>query len=205
MLVSWASTLIFLGRNLSCWNSHVSQPNFSSARWIIQVTFSLPVSSISASVSIDDDNQPFDLANIAGEPHPRQRAFVPQRDSIKTQYHPRSDRPVKVKEDLFENYCEHDKQPELESTFNKRPWLPFESKSDFEFAEVAQDAHLNNIHIDRLLSIFQRCLAGEDKLHIRTSKQLNQSWSQASKLLPAVSLQKLCIFNYTNTSLVSVP
>lgn len=125
--------------------------------------------------------------SIVTDSEPQSRAFVPQLDSFRTEYHPHSDRKVKIKEELFEEYCEYDRQPDAENKPNEKPWLPFESKSDFEFAEVAQDAHLNNVHIDRILDIFQRCLAGKDKLNIRSSKQLKEMWNQASKLLPAVS------------------
>lgn len=107
-------------------------------------------------------------------------------DTIKTEYHPRSKRKVKIKEENFENYHEYD-EPKVKSAPTKKPWSPFGSKSDFEFAEIAQDAHLNNVQVDRLLKLFQHCLTGKDKLNLKNSKHLKEIWDQACTLLPGVS------------------
>ncbi|KAI0055128.1 hypothetical protein BV25DRAFT_1816053 [Artomyces pyxidatus] len=82
-------------------------------------------------------------------------ASLPQQDDIKVEYHPSSGRPTKIHR--FEDFKRQAsaKPPAPDS---EEPWLPFRSREDFEFAEIALDAALNQRQTDALISFIHRCV-----------------------------------------------
>ena len=119
-------------------------------------------------------------------------------DSIKTEYHPSSGRPFHVEN--FEDYEERNMTNTPSPPINN-PWRPFQSKTDFEFAEVALEACLTKRQVEKLISIIQRCQTGEDHLNIGTHKQLYETWDQASSLLTPVSKIALVLPLYAKLNL----
>ena len=69
----------------------------------------------------------------------------------------------------------------------KEPWLPFRSREDFEFAEIAHDVAMNRSQVDDLLMLFHRCQQDPGKVTFRNYSDLRQSWKDSSKLLTDVS------------------
>lgn len=118
-------------------------------------------------------------------------------DSIKTEYHPHSRRSLRIEN--FEDYKERNITNTPSPSAN--PWRPFQSKTDFEFAEVALEACLTKRQVEKLISIVQRCQTGQDHLNIGTHKQLCEKWDQASSLLTPVSNIALVLPLYTKLNL----
>ena len=118
-------------------------------------------------------------------------------DSIKTEYHPHSGRPHRIEK--FEDYTERNTTNTPSPPTN--PWRPFQSKLDFEFAEVALEACLTKKQVEKLISIIQRCQTGEDQMNIGTHKQLRETWDEASSLLTPVSNIALVLPLYTKLNL----
>ena len=69
----------------------------------------------------------------------------------------------------------------------KEPWLPFRSREDFEFAEIAHNAAMNRSQVENLLKLFHRCQQDPGKVTFRNYSDLSESWKASSKLLTDVS------------------
>lgn len=105
----------------------------------------------------------------------------PPLDAIRTEYHPHSKRPPKVVK--FDDYREyHPQRRRLTPRNPTKPWTPFRTRSEFEFAEIALDAALNKRQVDALLQVFRRCLEGEDTLDLKDHSELQSMWDLASVL-----------------------
>ncbi len=110
---------------------------------------------------------------------------LPEIDSIRTEYHPNSGRASKINK--FEDYRMQDAgagPPPI----HERPWQPFRSRTDFEFAEIALEAALTKAQIDKLIKIYTRCLSGHDSFSLTSERDLRDIWGIASTLhTPVVS------------------
>lgn len=69
----------------------------------------------------------------------------------------------------------------------KRPWKPFQTRAEFEFAEVALTASLTKNQVDALIKVMNRCIAGEDKFDIHSHAHLCEIWNEGAVLHTAVS------------------
>lgn len=67
------------------------------------------------------------------------------------------------------------------------PWRPFASRTDFEFAEFAAEAHLSRPLAERLLRLVSRISGGTSDFSFKTYADLEAAWEQASKLHTPVS------------------
>ena len=105
----------------------------------------------------------------------------PSLDSIKAEYHPNAKFAEKVVK--FEEYSEYHSKRRRPTTQNPtKPWTPFRTHAEFEFAELALDAALNKRQVDKLLKIFHCCLGGEDTLELKDHNDLLKMWDLASVL-----------------------
>jgi hypothetical protein len=105
-------------------------------------------------------------------------------DDIKTEYHPSSGRATEIHH--FEDYRLYtDHEQSVPPT--AEPWKPFQTRLDFEVAELALQAALTKEQIDTLLSLMHKCADGSDILTLTSSQELNETWNQASDLLTSVS------------------
>lgn len=104
-------------------------------------------------------------------------------DSIRTEYHPNSNRGIKV--ETFEDYREHTLKPNSVPEITD-PWRPFQSRTDFEFAQLALDAALTKTHLDKLIQLVERCVKGQDSFNITNSQDLYNTWDAASTMLTPV-------------------
>lgn len=66
------------------------------------------------------------------------------------------------------------------------PWLPFASREDFEFADVVNEARLNQKQINRLIQVIRRCQDGLGSLTLEKYQDLKGSLDGAAKLLTNV-------------------
>jgi hypothetical protein len=119
-------------------------------------------------------------------------------DAIKTEYHPHSGRPPCLEN--FENYRERIVLTDT-THFSADPWRPFQSKLDFEFAELALEASLSKRQVEKMISIILRTQSGEDRFNIHSHRQLSEAWDQASALLTPVSQVAIVLPVYTELNL----
>lgn len=62
------------------------------------------------------------------------------------------------------------------------PWRPFASRLDFEFAEVAAEAHLSRGTIGRLLKIIRDVAGGDTSFTFKSPTDVDAAWEKASNL-----------------------
>ncbi|THH16568.1 hypothetical protein EUX98_g9282 [Antrodiella citrinella] len=99
-------------------------------------------------------------------------------NDIKIQYHPHSKRATKVLDHEDYRRISQTSRPQP----NERPWRPFRTRGDFEFAELALDAGLNSPQTDAFLAYIHRVLSGQAKLTLQSSGDLNKVWESAADL-----------------------
>ncbi|KAG2018372.1 hypothetical protein CC2G_007806 [Coprinopsis cinerea AmutBmut pab1-1] len=109
---------------------------------------------------------------------------TPHHDDIRTEYHPSSGRPAR--HDAFENYRRQHRSKASPPSSKHPPHYPFATEADFEFGELALRCCLNQKQINAFLSLFHRCMQGEDKLTIHTYEDLSRYWREASHLLTPI-------------------
>lgn len=95
-----------------------------------------------------------------------------------------------------------------ESHSRRRPWHPWNELLDFEFAELALDAHLNEAQITKLLSIIHKVAKDEGKFTLHSYVDLQKSWEAAQVLTTPVRRFSLIIYqtdsNHVHQSLRSI-
>ena len=101
----------------------------------------------------------------------------PQLDDIRTEFHPASGKSPEIAS--FEEYGQTD-QFEYEYPPNRTPWAPFQTRLDFEIAELTLISALNREQTTKLISLFKRCAKGEEEFTIRSHDEINAKWEQAS-------------------------
>lgn len=105
----------------------------------------------------------------------------PELDDIRTEYHPHTKLPSKIVH--FDDYREYTSQRRRPTPRNPlKPWTPFKTRAEFEFAEFALDAALNKRQVNSLIGLFHRCIAGEDKFELKDHAELMHMWDLASVL-----------------------
>ncbi len=74
------------------------------------------------------------------------------------------------------------------------PWLPFKTRTDFEFAEMAHEAFLTEDVTERLIKLMHSVAStdnntladNKNKFTIKNYKDLTETWNKASNLLTPV-------------------
>ncbi|KAG1741895.1 uncharacterized protein EDB91DRAFT_1237102 [Suillus paluster] len=102
-------------------------------------------------------------------------------DDIKVVHHPKSGIPTKVH--VFGDFKRH---PAHHSSWSApepdaQPWRPFKSRLEFDIAEIALEAALNNAQTDRLLDICRRCARQSEKFTFQHHKDIRAKWDAASQ------------------------
>ena len=111
---------------------------------------------------------------------------VSEPGDIRIEYHPHSKRnPKTMGREEFKLAVNnaHSMEPPI-----KEPWLPFRSREDFDFAEIAHNAAMNQSQIDDLIKLFHRCQQVPGKFTLKNYQDLKCSWDASSKLLTDVSI-----------------
>ena len=70
---------------------------------------------------------------------------------------------------------------------NPSPWLPFHSKTEFEFAEVALQTAMSNKQLDALINVVRTLMEGKEAFEIKNHRDVQTLWDRASKSLTPVS------------------
>jgi hypothetical protein len=108
-----------------------------------------------------------------------------QYGDVQIEYHPHSKRGVTVmgREEFKQAVNNaHSMEPPI-----KELWLPFRSREDFDFADIAHDAAMNQSQIDDLIKLFHRCQQDPGKVTLKNYQDLRRSWDASSKILTNVS------------------
>ncbi len=107
-------------------------------------------------------------------------------DDIKVEYHPDSDK----KDETFP-FEEFTRRPSFTPVRPEtdQPWSSFHTREDFDFAEIALDAALNNQQIEALIKLFHHCIQNKDKdlFTLSGSRELKETWKTARTKLTPVS------------------
>ena len=81
-------------------------------------------------------------------------------------------------------------------TVDPKPWRGFKTRDDFELAEFALDAGLNEGLVNRLFKIISRVCSGESRLTFSSYRDLNDAWSVAEEMEVPVSSSVNCTTAY---------
>lgn len=108
-----------------------------------------------------------------------------QLHDIKTEFHPTSGRPTKIV--AFEDYA-HDNLPDTIPQ-DKCPWAPFESRLDFEIAELSLEAALNHSQLNKLINLVHSAAKKDpdNSFNIKSAGDMKKKWEEASHLRTPVS------------------
>ena len=121
-------------------------------------------------------------------PVDQQASVSPNLDDIKLEYHPATRRETVVYP------FEHFRQVRPSSNFAataEEPWLPFETRGDFELAEIVHKARMSHELTDRLLKLIRDVRIGEAELSFNSSGDIRQAWEHASQFYPTVCSDKM--------------
>jgi len=120
----------------------------------------------------------------------------PSIGDIKIEHHPDTKRDPDIIPLKMYQARQKLKKPQLNT---KKPWKPFRSRSEFEFAEVALRAGLTKNQVNALIQVMQRCIHGEDSFAIRDNDHLHAIWNAGAILHTAVSSYQLFWITLTFT------
>ncbi|KAG1735009.1 hypothetical protein EDB19DRAFT_1910856 [Suillus lakei] len=106
-----------------------------------------------------------------------------QLDDIKVKHHPGSG--ILTKVFAFNDFMCH---PAHHSSWSApepdtQPWCPFRSHLEFDVAEIALEAALNNEQMDHLLDICRHCTQKSEKLTFKNHKDVRTKWDAVSQCL----------------------
>ena len=75
------------------------------------------------------------------------------------------------------------------------PWLPFKTRIDFEFAEIAHEAFLTENVTERLIKLIHSVASADNKneFTIKNQKDLTETWDKASNLLTPVIISNFSL------------
>ncbi|PCH36191.1 hypothetical protein WOLCODRAFT_86299, partial [Wolfiporia cocos MD-104 SS10] len=101
-------------------------------------------------------------------------------DDIMTEYHPSSYIPRRIQP--FEEYGQEDNEAPS-PPMSKSPWEPFQTRADFEFAEIALKSSLKRDQIDSLIKLINAVATGSMRFSLTSEAQLRDVWDAASNQL----------------------
>lgn len=112
---------------------------------------------------------------------PAAASATPRVDDFKTEYHPRAGRETKTQH--FEDF-RRGRRPVNVDKLHQQPWLPFNSRLDFDFAEFALETSLNRSQITKLLKIVHSVaddrVSGRNEFSFKVYEDVAQSWAAAA-------------------------
>ena len=104
---------------------------------------------------------------------------------VRVEYHPNSGLAPQAM--TLNDYRETDAS--LSPPPQERPWWPyFNSREDFELAELMLESSLSQKQCNKLLDIFQRCAKGSGSVTLSSHGDMQSRWKDASNLLTSVRI-----------------
>ncbi|EDR00662.1 uncharacterized protein LACBIDRAFT_313195 [Laccaria bicolor S238N-H82] len=192
--------LILRGRETIMQTSHqlldieaLNQPDESSGSRSVMVT---GIDSEPAPIEIEDSPP---LFSTVGNPEPYQDDEPSYEiDDIKTEYHPHSGRSTQI--DHFEEYGLSSPKEPLPFHKYGKPWYPFTTRKDFEFAEIILKSQMKEEDVNGLLRIFQDCRSPDALFTLKSHQNIKEIWKEASHMMTPRILSQQSIGQLTTTS-----
>ena len=103
-------------------------------------------------------------------------------DDIKVEYHKAAGIGARVYP--FEEF--NSRAPDVDPDPSDEPWKPFMSRADFEFAELAHEAHLNKGQVTRFLALIKKIASRKDTFTFHTPSDVDTAWEKAKLRYPLV-------------------
>lgn len=103
------------------------------------------------------------------------------------EYHPHSEKRSRVlsPEEFKQSFID-ESDPTVPP--DDEPWRPFRSREDFEFAELVNDASLNQNQIKKFIKLIQRCQNKPGAFTFQNYSDLESTLADSSKLLTPVTM-----------------
>ena len=119
---------------------------------------------------------------------------TPNVGDIAIEYHPHSQKDTRIlkTEEFKESLSGHSEPTE---PLDDKPWCPFRSREDYEFAELVHDATLNRAQIERFIKLLQCCQDFLGSFTLDNYNDLKHSLEDASKLLTPVIIPLPSVVN----------
>ncbi|KAF8142339.1 hypothetical protein K438DRAFT_1635779, partial [Mycena galopus ATCC 62051] len=115
---------------------------------------------------------------------------------IRYEFHPHSGLPPETHSLEEHIQLEASRRP-LPST-DPKPWLPFQSRLDFEVSEFAQENMLNRKATNNLIALIRRCAANLEDLTLENYDDMNRQWEAAStKCTNSFNMYARPLWNWT--------
>lgn len=106
------------------------------------------------------------------------------KDDIRREYHPNSGREPEICR--FEDY--RSSAPSSTSPIEPEPWLPFKTREDFEFAEIALATAMSKEQVNATIGLLHRCIGkGKGSFTLSNFNEMRETLKVASNRLPRVS------------------
>lgn len=131
------------------------------------------------------DSPPHSEAPGAGSNTPPPAITDAQLDDIRTEYHPASGLPTTT--EAFDRYGKNSDESNRMRPHTE-PWAPFNTRADFELAELALEAALTGRQVNALIKLIADCVNGKSYVTIQNHAELKNAWQTASNLLTPVSI-----------------
>ncbi|KAH7906115.1 hypothetical protein BJ138DRAFT_1223855 [Hygrophoropsis aurantiaca] len=85
---------------------------------------------------------------------------------------------------------------------NPQPWQPFQTRLDFEVAELAHEAAMSKDQTNHLINLLHRCMRGSESFTIENQEDLHNKWNSASHSLTSFVFDAQHLSKYNGTSFV---
>ena len=115
----------------------------------------------------------------------------PEVDTIRVDFHPHSGKPSEFYS--FEDYGKRSLQDDFKLPPGDKPFQPFRTRGDFEFADLALHASLSNDQTDAFIKLIHRIISGEAKFTLEGSRDLKKMWELSSIKRTKVSRRTISI------------
>jgi hypothetical protein len=126
-----------------------------------------------------DQNHEEPLVNQWNEDVP-----TPEIDDIKVEYHAGAGRRTVVYP--FEDFSTERTESNPATASTTAPWHPFDSREDFEFAELVHDGRMSHDIVERMLKLIGKVASGEAQISFRSHSDVQHAWDKASLFYPTV-------------------
>ncbi|KAF5382826.1 hypothetical protein D9757_007323 [Collybiopsis confluens] len=99
---------------------------------------------------------------------------------VRTVYHPKSGKATAIQhfEDYMASRTKEDTSPRPP---NEKPWLPFQTRLDFEIAALALECSMNRRQTNTLIELFQCAQQGKDRCTVQGYDELQKTWDLAAE------------------------
>ncbi|EIW75653.1 hypothetical protein CONPUDRAFT_65680 [Coniophora puteana RWD-64-598 SS2] len=104
---------------------------------------------------------------------------------FKTEYQPKGRRAETTQYDSYDTFRSRSYIPDVKE--DVKPWFPFRSRGDSEFASIAVDANLSDSLVNRLLSLMTDLVNKKKDITLTNSRDLRKVCDEAAKEFAPVS------------------